>query len=1018
MGIGDFGVGQGGNPYTYNTTEFLGNFSWTSLNLANGGNPDFTDQLNVVLQFVQSGTTYDYWIQDVAIMDSSNGELEFENNIWNFTTSSYCLSNSALKGNGTVYSLSGCEGYYAVGASSQPGAVEDMPSPGDFSLLVRSYLSTTGLPEVAFEYWDGVTSYEVTYDNVVWPWAKSVTLDSGFYVNGNATAPSGNFLDAELSLGGPGGGSSTVAGSTTDANSRLLYWNGHNLEAPRAVWNFGGDTAETVSNAQSFFDHDAGGTPLTTQLNGTTRNATPALAYSQGRVGVLAISATGLSSGTVSVDGTEWAFATGEATLTLVPGTYTVWVNSSSEKNDLGACEISGGQTTTVALPGTCSTPPLSTTTPTGTPASVDVGQSVVFQTTLTNPGSGGDTFNWGSLAAGLGCASSTTDSISCSPTASGTYAVSVTVTDSDGDSYTSGTLQYTVYADPTVGTPSGTPSSVDVGQSVVFQTTVTNAGSGGDTFSWNVPSSGLGCASSTTDSISCLPTGAGQYAVKVTVTDSNGKSYTSGSLQYTVDSDPTVGPPTANLSSAETGEAVSFSVSPAGGSGGYNFVWTDLPTPCTGSGTATVDCRPSVSGSYSISVSVTDSNGYTVTSPPLGFTVVGGPSVTTPTASPSADVDLGSSVQLSATASGGVSPYSFVWQNLPAGCASENSSSISCLATANGTFSISVKVTDSKGGEASSTPLAFTVNPVLHLGSLTSSPSEADLGSDVTFSAMDVTGGSGDYQYAWSGLPLGCSAVDNASIVCAPRATGTFALSVTVSDGDGSNVTAGTNLTIVPDPSVARIVDSRDSVDVGQNVVFAAGGVTGGLGAYTFVWSNLPPGCTSENSSSLSCTPTGAGNFTVTVTVTDQDHFSGERSQQYAVRTLPTVASASASSSSIPTGEILGLAAKATGGSGGLTYNWSGLPPGCESINSSALECNPTTAGSYVVVVTVEDSNGGSATGPPIAIVVTSSSSGSPSPAFSPLLEDLLFTGIVVALCALVVLVSTRKKVPPRRIQ
>src|SRR5208282_425737 len=119
--------------------------------------------------------------------------------------------------------------------------------------------------------WDGVTSYEVTYDNVVWPWAHSVTFDHGFYVDGNATAPSGNFYDAELSIGGPGGGSATIAQSVTNIGSRLFLWNGHNLEAPRSVWNFGADTAEAISNVQSFFTHDPDGTPHTTQLNGTAR---------------------------------------------------------------------------------------------------------------------------------------------------------------------------------------------------------------------------------------------------------------------------------------------------------------------------------------------------------------------------------------------------------------------------------------------------------------------------------------------------------------------------------------------------------------------------------------------------------------------------------------------------------------------------------------------------------------------------------------------------------------------------
>src|SRR5208282_3026080 len=171
MGIGDFGIGLDDSAYSYSTTQFLGNFSWQKLTLSGSGGTSFSDQLNVVLQFEQGGTTYAYWIQDVAFMDSASGELSFENNIWNFSDNSECLSNSGVSGNGTVYAYSGCVGYYAVGSTTQPGASRVMPSPGNFQLLVRSYLSSGGVPEVAFEYRDGVTSWYVTYENVVWPWA-------------------------------------------------------------------------------------------------------------------------------------------------------------------------------------------------------------------------------------------------------------------------------------------------------------------------------------------------------------------------------------------------------------------------------------------------------------------------------------------------------------------------------------------------------------------------------------------------------------------------------------------------------------------------------------------------------------------------------------------------------------------------------------------------------------------------------------------------------------------------------
>ena len=915
MGIGDFGVGAGGQPYTYNTTGFLGNFSWDSLAIANGSDTEFTDQLNVVLQFVQGSTTYAYWIQDVAFMDSQTGELDFEDNIWNFSVPGFCLSNSAVSGNGTVHLIAGCEGYYAVAATTQPGADEIMPSPGDFSLLVRSYLSSGGLPEVAFEYWDGVTSYEVTYDNVVWPWATSVSLDRGFLVDGNTTAPSGNFYDAELSLGGPGGGSRTVAGSDTDASSRLLYWNGHNFEAPRSVWNFGTDTAEAISNVQSFFSHDPDGIPLTTQLNGTSRNATPARAYDQTRVGILSISAPGISSGTVSVAGTPWDFKGGQANLTLVPGSYHVWVNSSSQQNDLGVCLIMEGRTTPVTVPGTCHP---STGTPVATPTTVDIGQSVTFETTVTGIGSGGDSFNWSSLSAALNCGSSTTDSISCQPTASGTYAVAVTITDSVGQTNTSAALEFTVDSDPVVGAPIGTP-----------------------------------------------PT-------------------------------------------AETGAGVSFTVSPTGGTGVYAFSWAGLPAPCTNLSTAAPSCHPGATGVYSVTVGVTDSNGFGVTSSALTYTVTAGPSVDTPVATPAGPVDVGERVTFSVTAIGGVTPYAFEWHGLPQGCSSADLSSLVCTPTAGGTFEITVSVTDDVGGHSASAPLDFSVNAALEIGSITPSPPTIDLGGNETLSALDISGGDGAYTYSWSGLPSNCPTVNGPSVTCKSAVIGVFAPSITVSDSDGSKVTLGTHFAVVADPSVGGIGVSRSSADIGQTVDFSAEDVSGGVGGYGYGWGSLPSGCVSANSSTIACTPTGAGLFPVTLTVTDAEHVSATLTLEYIVYALPTVTAPRASTTSAVVGQTFELTSTVTPGSGNLSYTWTGLPTGCLSVNSSSLACDPGASGTFLVVLTVRDSNGGVATSSALSLAVGR------APASTLPAEDYLLVGGLaglVVVATVIALIARRRR-------
>ena len=865
MGIGDFGVGAGGSAYTYNSTEFLGNFSWQTLNLQESGNTEFTDQLNVVLQFVQNGITYAYWIQDVAFMDSSTNELTFENNIWNFTSS--CLNNTAVSGNGTVWPYSGCQGYYAVGATIQPGADLVMPTPGDFGLLVRSYKTVGGLPEVAFEYWDGVTSYYVTYDNVVFPWASGLSSDNNFVVDGFQYNPLGLYYDAELTIGGPGGGATTQAQNPTHTTSRLLYWNGHNFEAPPSVWNFGSNTGEAVGNIQSIFSEDRAGLPLTLQLNGTARNATPAQAYDQNRVGELAISAPGITDGTVAIPGDVWSFVGGSATLTLTPGGYRIWVNSTSSTYDLGICAVQAGTTTNVSTSTSCG---------------------------------------------------------------------------------------------PSVSTPTASVGGVDLGQSVTFQSTLLSPGAGGDTYVWNTSPAGLGCSPSTSLTLSCTPTSTGVYSVNVTVTDSTDVAYTSPTLRYTVSTDPTVGRPSPSRTSVETGESVSFTASPSGGASPYSYQWVGLPAPCTHTTSSSPTCTPSTAGSYSIGVTVTDANNFAVTSADLAFTVLQGPSVAVPTSSPVGSIDLGQSVTFSTSATGGSGAYTFTWSGLPRGCASASLASLACTPTAVGVSAISVRVVDSNGGTASSGTLDFTVHSELSVGALEVTPSSVDVGQTLHFALNGTpTGGAGSYRYLWSGLPPGCVTNDSPTLSCIPSASGTGTAELTVHDADN-----GVNSTTAPfevsaDPSLVGLLASPSGPDVGQSVTFSLDGFAGGTTPYTYRWSGLPAGCTPTDAAQISCNPSAVGTSEVSVNITDANGLSVEGTLLVTVLSDPTLGTPTATPGSGQVGHSVTFSVVASGGSGGYTYTWIGLPTGCASLNASAVTCQSLVEGTYLITVHLTDSNG-----------------------------------------------------------
>lgn len=85
----------------------------------------------------------------------------------------------------------------------------------------------------------------------------------------------------------------------------------------------------------------------------------------------------------------------------------------------------------------------------------------------------------------------------------------------------------------------------------------------------------------------------------------------------------PTLSAPVASPTPAVVNQPVTFTVTASGGApGGYRYQWSGLPAGCLTADQATLGCTPSVPGSYLISVTVTDSNGITGTSPSLLFTV------------------------------------------------------------------------------------------------------------------------------------------------------------------------------------------------------------------------------------------------------------------------------------------------------------------------------------------------------------------------------------------------------------
>jgi YVTN family beta-propeller protein len=352
VGIADYGLsGTMGPSYSYNTPMFEGKIQISSLQTYSGVTKAYMSiQLNVVLVFSNNGEQYVYWIQDVAVINTSNNNLSFDDNIWNLSSLGSKMYNSTVIGNGSVF-----ESFYGVTANDLPGAYIQMSYPSSFELRVISSITNEGQPTVAFQYNDGYGW--VTYDKPVFYFVKDLTSDQGFVVNGLVQTPDLHCYDAELVMGG-GWSGAKANDNESNVNLQLEYWNGHNFQSISNAFNFGSNTAETIDNALATGEYyKNNGTLLSNVVNGVGSLGVNDLGmlYNQNQVGFLNVK-TDLIYGELCINGYSHTFVDNWINLTLAPGVYNIsLINSGGTGLDLWNTQVilSAGQTVNLKAPNT-----------------------------------------------------------------------------------------------------------------------------------------------------------------------------------------------------------------------------------------------------------------------------------------------------------------------------------------------------------------------------------------------------------------------------------------------------------------------------------------------------------------------------------------------------------------------------------------------------------------------------------------------------------------------------------------
>jgi prepilin-type N-terminal cleavage/methylation domain-containing protein len=323
----------------------------------------------------------------------------------------------------------------------------------------------------------------------------------------------------------------------------------------------------------------------------------------------------------------------------------------------------------------------------------------------------------------------------------------------------------------PTVNNPGN--QAGQAGVVVALQVTVSG---GVAPMTWTATGLPTGLSISTGGLISGTPTTAGTYSTVVRVTDGFALF---GDAAFTWTISPPVQITTPPAQSGEVGIAVtSLQVVASSGTTPYSWSATGLPPGLSINSSGRISGTPSTSGTYaSVRVTVTDSATGTATTNAFTWTVAAALAVASPTTTLTGND--GDVVSVQATASGGVSPYTWTGSNLPAGLSINAAGRIAGTLTRGTRWLSTLRVTDALGATASVTVPWSVYSSQLGITDPIVDRTDAR-GTSVGISS-NSNGSTSGRTWSVTGLPPGTSMAPNGNISGTLTTAGTYIVTVTV---------------------------------------------------------------------------------------------------------------------------------------------------------------------------------------------------------------------------------------------
>lgn len=652
---------------------------------------------------------------------------------------------------------------------------------------------------------------------------------------------------------------------------------------------------------------------------------------SGGSVSLTAIISNGAGSNTEQWTGVNLSVDTGTLTTAspTAAGTYVYSV----QVTDGTGCQASSSVSVTVYPHVTASAGPVTDT--------VCNGQSVTLGGSPTATGGTSPfSYSWTNGAAA-------TANPSISPSGTTTYTVIVT----DAHNCTASAASTVVIrTNPTADAgqdktlPTCSPSGVQIGGAP----TATGGSGAPFTYAW-LPTTGLSASNVANPTV----VGIGSSTTyTVTVTDKNGCTSSDAVLVTSTNNSPTVSITASGSTEwcANTNGSVTFTAGVSNGTGPFAYNWSG--SNLTPNNVQIVTANPSVGGSYTYGVTVTDAFNCTtsatrtviVDSVPraLAGGVTGAPIICS-----GFNVSIGG---VPSTASGGTPPYTYSWSG---GANSVASPTVSPTSTT----TYSVTVTDAHSCTATAnTTVTVRPKPTANAGPDVNLPACSPTGIQIGGSPT-ASGGVPGYTYAWSPtIGLSASNISNPTVAGIPTDT---TYTVTVTDANGCFASDAVHVHLLSTSPTVSISSSNtpewcagtfSSTNLTANV-------SNGNVPFTYSWSgtNINP----TNSQTATVNPNTAGTYTYNVTITDAANCTASATKTITVDSVPRANAGAGAGGFVTcngTPVTIGGSPTAAGGTPPYNYSWSG---GAAGVSNPSVTPSSTTTYN----VTVTDSKGCTAT-------------------------------------------------------